>query len=203
MYLSADNPRGFSMQKRGTDLFGFFLKAKHRLAKFSARDHLRGLFFSRKFTRHGIIIVSGGSPSPRIFNRGGEIITDNCQFYDGVRLEVGKGAVLRIGNGTYLNRNTLVVAEKLVEIGKNCRIAWDVVIMDSDLHPIEGRPFVNKAVKIEDGVWIGCRSIILKGVHLGEGTIIAAGSVVTKDIPSYSIAAGVPARVLSKYVPND
>ncbi len=153
-------------------------------------------------TRHGIILVTGKRPKPRIINSGGEIIVENCQFYEGVRLEVGKGAVLRIGNGTYLNRNTLVVAESRVEIGRDCKIAWDVVIMDSDLHPVQGTVMENKPVIIEDDVWIGCRCIILKGVRIGRGAVIAAGSVVTKSVPPNAIVGGVPARVLVDRTPD-
>lgn len=170
---------------------------KKNLIKFSALELLRGAWFSRKLTKHGVTVVRGGRPAPKVYNEGGEIITDNCQFYEGVRLEVGKDAVIRIGKGTYLNRNTVVVAKERVEIGNGCKIAWDVVIMDSDLHPIEGKEMKNKPVIIEDNVWIGCRSIILKGVTIGTGAIIAAGSVVTKHIPAYAVAAGVPAKVLA------
>lgn len=90
-----------------------------------------------------------------------------------------------------------MIAQTKVEIGNSCKIAWDVIIMDSDLHPIEGKVLENKPVIIEDHVWIGCRAIILKGVRIGKGAIIAAGSVVTKDIPAYTIAVGVPARVIT------
>ncbi len=173
-------------------------KVKKRLAKYTFAEYIKGAWFARSMTTHGIIIVSGGKPAPRIFNDGGDIIIENCQFYQGVRLEVGRNALLRIGNGTYLNRNTVVVVQEKVEIGRDCRIAWDVVIMDSDLHPIDGRTMENKPVIIEDNVWIGCRCIILKGVRIGKGAIIAAGSVVTKNVPPDSIAAGVPARILSK-----
>jgi acetyltransferase-like isoleucine patch superfamily enzyme len=172
-------------------------KIKYRLAKYSLWEHLLGLWFSRKFTGHGIIVVTGARPFPKVINKGGEIHAGNCQFYEGVRLEIGKKAILQIGNGTYLNRNTIVVAETSVEIGKDCLIAWDVVIMDSDLHPILGKVMENKPVIIEDNVWIGCRTIILKGVRIGRGAIVAAGSVVTKDIPAYAIAAGVPARIIA------
>jgi acetyltransferase-like isoleucine patch superfamily enzyme len=171
-------------------------KIRRRLSRLSFWDHLKGLWFSRKFTRHGIIVVSEGLPFPKVVNRGGEIYAENCQFYSGVRLEVGEGAIIRIGKGTYLNRNTLVVANKLVDIGCDCRIAWDVVIMDTDSHPIYGREMKDKPVIIEDNVWIGCRSIILKGIRVGTGSIIAAGSVVTKDVPPNTIVGGVPARVL-------
>lgn len=145
-------------------------------------------------------MVSGRRPSPKIFNRGGQIVVQNCQFYEGVRLEVGKGATLKIGNGTYLNRNTVVVAENRVEIGRDCRISWDVVIMDSDLHAVKGTTMDNRPVIIEDNVWIGCRCIILKGVTIGTGAIIAAGSVVTKNVPPNMIAAGVPAKIISERV---
>jgi acetyltransferase-like isoleucine patch superfamily enzyme len=173
-------------------------QVKKNLDKFTVYEFLRGLWFARKLTRHGITIVRGGRPAPKVFNEGGEIITDNCQFYEGVRLEVGKGALLRIGKGTYLNRNTLIVAKERVEIGSSCKIAWDVVIMDSDLHAIQGKELENKPVIIEDNVWIGCRCIVLKGVTIGAGAIVAAGSVVTKDVPPYSIIGGVPAKIISR-----
>jgi acetyltransferase-like isoleucine patch superfamily enzyme len=178
-------------------------RTQQRLARHSMWEHLKGLWFSRKFTKHGIIVVTGARPFPKVINKGGEIHTGNCQFYEGVRLEIGKGAVLQIGNGTYLNRNTLIVTQASVEIGKDCRIAWDVVIMDSDLHPIVGKVMENKPVIIEDHVWVGCRSIILKGVRIGKGAIIAAGSVVTKDIPAFTIAGGVPAKVIYKRSMNE
>lgn len=55
---------------------------------------------------------------------------------------------------------------------------------------------VSKPVVIGDDVWIGARSIILKGVHIGKGAVIAAGAVVTKDVPEYAIVGGVPAKVI-------
>lgn len=167
-----------------------------RLKRHSLVDHMKGMWFSRKFTRAGIIVVSGGFPLPKIINNGGEIYAENCQFYSGVRLEVGKDALLRIGKGTYLNRNTVVVANKLVDIGRDCRISWDVVIMDSDLHSLPGEEFASKSVTIEDNVWIGCRSILLKGIRVGTGAVVAAGAVVTKNVPPHTVVGGVPARVL-------
>ncbi|MFU8861991.1 MAG: acyltransferase [Cyclonatronaceae bacterium] len=136
---------------------------------------------------------------PKVIHKGGKLIAGNCQFYSGVRLEIGPKAILSIGNGSYLNRNTLIVCEDRVEIGKNCKIAWDVIIMDSDLHPInDTSPIINKPVRIEDGVWIGCRSIILKGVTIGEGAVIAAGSVVTKNIPPRTVYGGSPAKLIAE-----
>lgn len=168
-----------------------------RLKKYPLREYIAGSLFSHKFGQHGVLVFSGGRPYPKIINRGGSIITGNCQFYSGVRLEIGKNGQLIIGNGTYLNRNTQIVCEDRVSLGKNCKIAWDVIIMDSDLHPIDSAPLVNKPVRIEDEVWIGCRSIILKGVTIGKGAVIAAGSVVTKNVPPYTIWGGAPAKMIA------
>ncbi len=182
------------------DLTELTQRARIRLRKYSIADHLRGALFGTHLDRHGIVVVSPGSPFPKVVNNGGSIVTGNCHFFNGVRLEVYKGATLTIGNGTYINRNSVVIAVGSVKIGKNCRIAWDVVIMDSDLHPVDEneQPIVSQPVVIEDNVWIGCRSIVLKGVRIGEGAIVAAGSVVTKNVPARVIVAGVPARVVSE-----
>jgi len=180
---------------------GGLSKIRLRLRRHSLIDHLRGLLFSRHFTSSGIIVVSGGRPSPRVINRGGSLIAENCQFYSGVRLELDAGATLRIGNGTYLNRNTAVIATRSVTIGRDCKIAWDVNIMDSDFHPLPGKPLESRPVVIEDDVWIGCRAISLKGVHIGRGAIVAAGAVVTKDVPANSLVGGVPAKMVTQFQP--
>ncbi len=179
-----------------------FERLKLRLKKYSLFEHLSGLWFSRELSKSGITVASGGFPLPKVVNKGGQIITGNCQFYSGVLLEVGKKGTLEIGNGTYINRNSTIVAYDRVTIGKECMIAWNVSIMDSDMHSVVSEELVNKPVEIEDNVWIGCHVVILKGVTIGKGSLIAAGSVVTKDIPPYSIAAGVPAKVIGKANPD-
>ncbi len=171
----------------------FARRARRKLSSHSLGEWLAGWIFSRKLTRHGLTIVSEGRPWPKVINRGGQIHTENCQFYSGVRLEVGPGARLEIGNGTYLNRNTLVHASTYVRIGADCKVSWDVVIMDTDMHAIPGKDS-ERPVVIEDDVWIGCRAIILKGVRIGRGAVIAAGSVVTKDVLPGTAVGGVPAR---------
>jgi acetyltransferase-like isoleucine patch superfamily enzyme len=168
-------------------------RVRRRLRRYSFSEMAVGWVFSRSLTSHGITIASEGYPRPKVINRGGEIHTQNCQFYSGVRLEVGPRGRLEIGNGTYLNRNTLVHASKLVQIGADCQVSWDVIIMDTDMHPVAGGAS-REPVYIEDGVWIGCRAIVLKGVRIGRGAIIAAGTVVTHDVPPYTVFAGVPAR---------
>lgn len=179
------------------NLLTSYQQIRKRLSKHSIGEHLAGLWLARHFTSHGILVASGGRPYPRVINMGGRLTAENCKFYSGIRLEIGVNATLHIGNGTYINRNTLINAQENIRIGKNCRISWDVVILDSDLHPLNSRTVIKKPVLIEDKVWIGCRSIILKGVTLGEGAIIAAGSVVTSSVPAYTIYGGTPARYLN------
>ena len=179
-----------------------FERLKHRLKKYSLSEHLSGLWFSRELTKSGITVTSGGFPLPKVVNKGGQIITGNCQFYSGVLLEVGKKGTLEIGTGTYINRNSTIVAFDRVTIGKECMIAWNVSIMDSEMHPVISEELVNKPVYIKNNAWIGCHVVILKGVTIGTGSLIAAGSVVTKDTPPYSIAAGVPAKVIEKANPD-
>jgi acetyltransferase-like isoleucine patch superfamily enzyme len=114
------------------------------------------------------------------------------------------GAVIDIGEETGISGAT-VCAAKSVTIGKRCMLGANVTIADTDFHPIapEGRRFcsdwsriASAPVVIEDDVFIGTGSIVLRGVTIGAGSLIGAGSVVTRSIPPRSIAAGSPARVL-------
>jgi acetyltransferase-like isoleucine patch superfamily enzyme len=171
-------------------------RARRRLRRGGLGGHLLGLWLARHFDQAGLVTVAGGWPLPSVDNRGGRIEVENCAFFSGVRLECWPEALIRIGNGTYLNRNTEVVAAKAVTIGRDCKIARDVLIMDSDQHPLPGEQLVARPVTIGDRVWIGARAIILKGVHVGDDAIVAAASVVTHDVPPRTMAAGVPARVI-------
>jgi acetyltransferase-like isoleucine patch superfamily enzyme len=157
----------------------------------------RGLLLRRHFRRGaGLILALPGGPRPIVKNQGGEIVVESCSFEAGVRLEVYDGATLFIGKGTYFNRNVLIIAAESVVIGRAVRVGWDVVIMDTDLHGHSGRSARAKPVVIEDEVWIGCRALILKGVHVGKGAIIAAGAIVTKDVPPLAVVAGPSADVI-------
>ena len=90
---------------------------------------------------------------------------------------------------------------KNIEIGNDVAIAREVIIRDTDAHDIvDGKHKKVKPVKIGNHVWIGAKAMIMKGVTIGDGTIIAAGAVVTKDIPENCIAAGVPAKIIKENV---
>ncbi len=166
-----------------------------RLRAYSPAAILGGLWLRRKFTRSRMVFWMGGFPFPRVANHG-TLVTEVCALWSGVRIDVARGARLDIGHGTYLNRNTLVVCHREITIGRDCMISWDVVILDSDEHERPGINGASAPVRIGDRVWIGCRTIVLKGVTIGDGAVIGAGSVVTRDIPAYSLAVGQPARVV-------
>jgi acetyltransferase-like isoleucine patch superfamily enzyme len=156
----------------------------------------RGLLLRRHFRRAGLILALPGGPRPVVKNQGGEIVVESCTFEAGVRLEVYRGARLHVAKGVYLNRNVHIVVAESVMIGRDAKIGWDVVIMDTDLHGHSGRPARTKPVVIDDDVWIGCRALILKGVRIGKGAIIGAGAIVTKDVPPLAVVASPSAHVL-------
>ena len=101
-----------------------FERIRRRLKKHTLLEHLFGFWLSRKFTKSGIIVVKETRPFPKVINKGGTSFLENCQFYSGVRIEIGKNGNLSIGNGTYINRNTLIICESEIDIGADCRISW-------------------------------------------------------------------------------
>lgn len=117
----------------------------------------------------------------------------------GVRVDIGPGASLEIGVGTSVTCDTDVFCTRSIRVGDHCAIGWDVLIADSDAHRLvvggEER-LMTAPVVIGDLVWIGSRATVLKGVTIGDGAVVAAGSVVTADVPARTVVAGVPARVV-------
>ena len=116
-----------------------------------------------------------------------------------VRLQAMAGAIIRVGARTHFNNNVQVLASAGVNIGADCLIGDAVLIMDADGHALAPELRHQSAgatdvVTIEDNVWIGSRVIILKGVTLGAGCVVGAGSVVTRSVPPRTVVAGNPAR---------
>lgn len=104
--------------------------------------------------------------------------------------------IVKIGQYGSIGDRTQIHCGCEVIIGDYVLISWDVNIIEYDYHaPGGGRP-VPRPIIIEDEVWIGARCIVTKGVTIGKGSIIGAGSVVTKSVPPYSLAAGNPARII-------
>lgn len=117
-------------------------------------------------------------------------------IYYGADIILFKGAKLNLGSG-FFNSNIKIRCHERIEIGEDVAISHDVTIMDSDAHEGLWEGYEKtKPIKIGNHVWIGTRVTILKGVTIGDNAIIAAGSVVTKDVPNNTIVAGVPAKVI-------
>ena len=120
-------------------------------------------------------------------------------FYDG-DIICFKNSTLKIGGG-FCNSNIKIRCTEKMEIGFDVSISHDVTIMDSDAHNIEREDYIStKPIKIGNHVWIGSRAMVLKGVTIGDGAVIAAGAVVTKDVPANSMAAGNPAKIIKENI---
>jgi acetyltransferase-like isoleucine patch superfamily enzyme len=121
----------------------------------------------------------------------------------GVWLTAPAPGRIRIGAGSFLNLGVMVAAHELVEIGAHCMLANGCFVTDANHRfddpekPITWQGFTSKGpTRVGDNVWCGAHVVITSGVTIGERCVIGANSVVTADLPPYSIAAGAPARVL-------
>ena len=108
------------------------------------------------------------------------------------------GGTLEIGSGVFINSGTSICAGRRVVIGDGCQIGPRVLIMDNDFHTAgnPGQRPQSLPVVLEQSVWVGAGAIILKGVRVGRGASIGAGSVVTRDVAPGEVVGGVPARTI-------
>lgn len=142
-------------------------------------------------------------------------IGDNCEINGSIHSR-GNG-IIKIGNFSTIRFQTRIFAVNKIEIGNYVIISNNVTIYDNNNHPTEpnlrkemcesgfysdlwnAERSLSLPIKISDNVWIGERAILLKGITVGQGAIVAMGAVVTKDVPEYSIVAGNPAKIV-KYL---
>ncbi|MFA9288873.1 MAG: DapH/DapD/GlmU-related protein [Weeksellaceae bacterium] len=132
-----------------------------------------------------------------LLKAGGLIIDDSSVLNPGVRIYDTAGIL--IGADTIIGERTVLDGRDRLKIGDHVDIASEVMIYNAehDVHDPDFNP-VSGPVIIEDYVFIGPRAIILPGITLGEGAVVAAGAVVTKNVPAYAIVGGVPAKVISQ-----
>jgi acetyltransferase-like isoleucine patch superfamily enzyme len=186
------------------------------LTALRACDYLRWRFWVRG-VKSFLVSVALRAKGVRV-GRGVAFVKDNRFVTDYSRgaIEIGDRAVfgrhtilegrgIKIGADVTLNNYCHVMSERRVEIGSDTLIAPHCFITDYD-HAFGGsggvlmrkRGTIAKPVLIGKNVWVGAHAVILKGVRIGDGAVIAAGSVVTRGVPANCVAAGVPARVVRR-----
>ena len=167
---------------------------------------LKGVTFGRNMTIMGKVSVIGDGKitiGDDFYMSSGDTISAISSNLQGA-IFTEKDSEIIIGNQVGMTSTRMRISNRLV-VGDNVKIGACVLLIDTDSHPIDYklRRTSNEGVKsapivIEDDVWIGAHSIVLKGVTIGARSIIGAGSVVTKSIPADCIAAGNPAKVIKQ-----
>ena len=134
-------------------------------------------------------------------------IGDNFRVLRNCTLNTIENGQLEIGNNVYIGESTLISAYSHIRIGNYVVMGQQNIIADLahgfdrlDV-PIRLQPWIGKPITIEDDVWIASNCVILPGVTVGKGSVIGAGSVVTKDVVPYSVMVGNPARLLKSRKP--
>lgn len=188
--------------------------------KLAFRDRVAQPWYLNRLRRQGVTIGDSvkliGRPTVELISgkitigNGVTLRSDDSGYhtamYHPVRLMVDSSdaARIEIGQGTRIN-GASIHATSLIRIGKNCLIAANVMIVDSDGHGVslserEMHNPKSAPILIEDDVWIAANAIVLKGVTIGRGAVIAAGSVVVKDVPPMTLVGGNPARIIKSLV---
>lgn len=122
-------------------------------------------------------------------------------IYGGV--EIRNPRQLKIGENSIIGHRSILDARRGLTIGKNVNLSTGVWIWTLE-HDYQDPHFGTKGAEvfIKDYAWVSCRTVILPGVTIGTGAVVAAGAVVTKDVPDYAVAGGVPAKVIGMRQPN-
>lgn len=127
-------------------------------------------------------------------------VKNSFDIFSGHHIVLMENAILNLGSG-YINYNLKIRCHKEITIGENVAFSENLTIWDSDSHEIVGNTNPKTApVRIGNHVWIGINVTILKGVTIGDNAVLAAGSIVTKDVPANSLAGGIPAKVITKNI---
>ncbi len=189
-----------------SDLIGFLTSLLFRSSGFFTSTRIiwknkgkvssRAILIGIQSNRLGLIPYSSGIVE--IGKEGKFHAGDFVRISHGCRIFVTGS--LEIGSRTYINPHCLLIARKSVKIGSDCAISWNFQVMDSDFHKSSITDEETKEVIIGDRVWIGANVTVMKGVKIGSGSIIAAGSVVNKDVPEGTLAGGVPARLIKENI---
>jgi acetyltransferase-like isoleucine patch superfamily enzyme len=184
----------------GVSVLAYLWAKRGRIGK--GIDALNARWCLRRATSLGARVTLTGRP--KVFNEGTMTFGARCRLDSTVatlELVAIAGGHLEIGNNVFINYGSSLVSSKHVKIGDDSLIGTHVMVMDCDFHRVEDKVWdtTGEEIVIEERVWLGNRSIVLKGVRIGHDAVVAAGSVVTRDVPPRTVVAGVPARVVRRF----
>lgn len=192
----------------------FWKKISHRIFKSSEQPlFLKG---DKTLTENAIVSIRNGEKNPLRCKFGIESVISGHFVLE------TEEASIHVGDRTFIGGGQFVSAKKIT-IGSDVLISWGCTFIDTNAHPLnwEDRQndvaqwkkgiednklgtyknwakVISKEIKINDKCWIGFNCIILKGVEIGEGAIIGAGSVVTENVPPFTVYAGNPAKLVKQ-----
>jgi acetyltransferase-like isoleucine patch superfamily enzyme len=141
---------------------------------------------------------------PAVSNEGKMTIGERVRLVSTVatlELVTLPGGHLDIGDNVFINYGSSLVSSAHVRIGNDVLIGTHVMVMDCDFHRVEDKAWdtTGTPIVIEDRVWLGNRSMVLKGVRVGHDSVVAAGSIVTADVEPRTLVAGVPAKLVRRF----
>lgn len=191
-----------------------FYKRKIKLANYHSIATIGERFCAKPFRKlcgQHLLIYNNGCKQNILI---GDYVALEC------KINCNKNGNIRIGNHTSIREGTVLNCDIKIDIGNYCFIGNNVLIQDNDSHPespavrkkqaaeshqkpVNTYEAASSPVIIGDCVWIGTSAIILKGIKIGDGSVIGAGSLVTHDVPPMSLAVGNPARVIRKVRGNN
>ena len=146
------------------------------------------------------MIKNNGRTTILRMDENSELVVGKFSVFYGGDIICFKNSKLEIGSG-FFNSNIKIRCTESIKIGQDVAISHNVTIMDSDSHELTNEGYKKtKPINIGNHVWIGSQAMILKGVNIADGAVIAAGSIVTNDVPSNCLVAGVPAKIIKKDV---
>lgn len=158
------------------------------------RAQARAAWYLRRARAVGQAPHVGGAPTVEATDLE---IGDRVTIWSGHRQTLISGwGPIRIGDRCLVNSGSVLFSAVGLTIGDDVAIANEVYITDTNSHGVEGRPVVEAPVSIGSGTWVGARAMVLPGVSIGRRVLVAAGSVVTRDVPDDVLVAGNPARVV-------
>jgi acetyltransferase-like isoleucine patch superfamily enzyme len=169
--------------------------------------------------RNLLVVSSCGEDSKlqgriSIRKSGGKVSVGYSSLIQGNIITECEDSTVRIGNNVFIGGGTLLDCVNSITVEDDVLISYGCIFADSDNHSVsysirkkdladwqngqqhDWQTTLNSPIKLSKGVWVGARAIVLKGVEIGEGAVVGAGSVVTKDVPPWTIVAGNPARII-------